>query len=191
VRHGDFTVRAEREVPRSPKRQQAGTHLFSSSQKFSCQVSNPGDPAPAASLMDRKPQVFEIHGPRLEVGPALRQQRQGNVAMNRSLRCPALDASSRWVAVAPVDGGRRLRQHAKVIERISLGGPHAAADGGGGECRGRRVNRRSGAGHWQVMECNALSGGVAGTGAPVPAGQGRRCRRLTMAPWHGRTRPRG
>ena len=72
MRHGDFTVRAEREVPRSPKRQQAGTHLFSSSQKFSCQVSNPGDPALAASLIDSEPQVFEIHGPRLEVGPAIR-----------------------------------------------------------------------------------------------------------------------
>jgi hypothetical protein len=41
-------------------------------------------------------------------------------------------------------------------------------------------------GHLQVMECNALSGGAAGTGAPVPTGQGRRCRRLNMAPWHGR-----
>jgi hypothetical protein len=71
VRHGDFTVRAEREVPRSPKRQQAGTHLFPSSQKFSGQVSNPGDPAPAASRIDSKPQVFEIHGPRLEVDPAV------------------------------------------------------------------------------------------------------------------------
>ena len=71
VRHGDFTVRAEREVPGSPKRQQAGTHLFPSSQKFSGQVSNPGDPASAASLIDSKPQVFEIHGPRLEVSPAV------------------------------------------------------------------------------------------------------------------------
>jgi hypothetical protein len=45
--------------------------MFPSSQKFSGQVCNPGDLAPAASLIDSKPQVFEIHGPRLEVGPAV------------------------------------------------------------------------------------------------------------------------
>jgi hypothetical protein len=55
-----------------------------------------------------------------------------------------------------VDGARRVR-HAKVIERIALGDPHAAADGGGDKCQGRRVDRRSGAGRWQVMDCNALS----------------------------------
>jgi hypothetical protein len=55
-----------------------------------------------------------------------------------------------------VDGVRRVR-HAKVIERIALGDPHAAADGGGDKCQGRRVDRRSGAGRWQVMDCNALS----------------------------------
>jgi hypothetical protein len=47
---------------------------------------------------------------------------------------------------------------------------------------------RRGEGH---SEYNALSGGAAGTGAPVPTGQGRRCRDLKMAPWHERTRPRG
>ena len=66
------TGRAEREVPCSRKRHQAGTHLFPSSQRFSGQVSNRGDPAPAASRIDSKPQVFQIHGPRLEVGPAVR-----------------------------------------------------------------------------------------------------------------------
>ena len=63
-----------------------------------------------------------------------------------------------------MDGGGRLRQpHAKVIERIPPSDPHAVADGGGDDRQSRRVDRRSGAGHWQVMECNALSGGAAGT----------------------------
>jgi hypothetical protein len=33
---------------------------FPSGHEFSSQLSNPGDPTPAASLIDSKPQVFEI-----------------------------------------------------------------------------------------------------------------------------------
>jgi hypothetical protein len=49
-----------------------------------------------------------------------------------------------------VDGGQRLRQpHAKVIERIPLSDPHAAADGSGDDRQGRRVDRR--------VRCRALA----------------------------------
>jgi hypothetical protein len=67
VSHSDFTVQAEREVPRSRKPHQAGTHLLPSGHKFSSQLSNPGYPTPAASPIDSKSQVFEIHGPRLDL----------------------------------------------------------------------------------------------------------------------------
>ena len=68
VRHGDFAVRAESDVPPTSECGEAGAHLLLRGRQFGGQTSDPRDLALSEMVIDSNAQIFDVHAPKVRRG---------------------------------------------------------------------------------------------------------------------------